>query len=268
MLYDILPIFVIIASLGVIIFILAKKMPKVASVDTKKIPAEVQGEIKKNLLERKIDRTLTGFGDKVKPARDKVFETLRGRLDKFKEAVSGLEEKQKEKDKESIKEEPEVLNKEIDSLLGRAVSLVDKEEFSEAEKKYLEIISLDERNIVAYAGLGELYYKKKELEGAKEVMEYVLKLADNDYGELEASDYVLLALIYRDLKDYKKALNTIRRAVELEPKSPKNLDLLCKISIISKNRKEAEEALERLSKVNPDNEKVREYRQEIKKMSA
>ena len=51
MLYDILPIVIIIFSLAIIIFILIKKVPKIAAVDIKKIPEERQGQIKRDLIE-------------------------------------------------------------------------------------------------------------------------------------------------------------------------------------------------------------------------
>ena len=95
-------------------------------------------------------------------------------------------------------------------------------------------------------------------------MEYVVKLAENGYGELEATDFALLALIYEDLENFDKAFRNIKRAAELEPNNPKNLDLLCKISIISKNKEEAVKACDRLAQVNPGNEKIKEFRREIR----
>ena len=266
MLYDILPIILILLSLGAVVFILMKKMSQVSMIDIKKIPREVQSDVKKDLIEKKIDRKLVGLGEKFRPLGDLVGGFWDRYFKGFKKRVAALEGKYKHEDKESVKGEPEVLEKDVFSLFKQAELLVSKGKMVEAEKKYLEVISLDDRNIVAYAGLAGIYYKSKELAGAKEAMEYVFKLADSGYGEIEAADLVLLVLIYMGLKKYDKAFLRMREAIKMEPNSPKNLDLLCKISIISKNKKEASLACEALARVNPGNKRIVEYRREVKKL--
>lgn len=263
MLYDILPIIVIVVSLGGIIFILMKKMRRAAGIDVEKIPAEVQNKVKKELIEKKIERKMDDFGAKFKPLGEGMGQVFEKSFDRFKKAISSWESEYKKKSKQTIKEEGGTLDKEIIFLLEEADSLAREERWELAEKKYLEAISLDERNIVAYAGLGEIYYKEKELEGAREAMEYVFKLAENGYGEVEASDFRLLGLIYEELGDYKKAFARVKKASEMEPRNPKNLDLLCKISIMVKNKEEAVKACEELAKVDAGNKKVGEYRLEI-----
>lgn len=266
MIYDILPIIVIIISLAIIVFILIKKIPKVAKIDLERIPQEAQGQVKKELLEQRVTRKLSNFGRWIRPLGQKGKVFFIDYFNKFKNKISDWEYKYGEKHRESFKKQPQALKKEGGILLDEAKSLMKAGRARKAEEKYLKVVSIDPRNIFAYAGLGEIYYKNQELEGAKEAMEYVVKLAENGYGELEATDYVLLSLIYQDLGDYKGALRSIKEALKLEPNNPKNLDLLCKISIISKNRKEALRACERLARTNPDNEKIEEFRAEIKKI--
>lgn len=266
MIYDILPIIVIIISLAVIVFILIKKIPKVATVDIERIPEEAQGQVKKDLLEKRVTRKLSNLGEWIRPLKQKGKAFFVNYFNKFKNKISDWEHKYGEKHRESFKKQPQALKEEVGILLDEAESLMKAERARKAEEKYLKVVSIDPRNILAYAGLGEVYFKNKELEGAKEAMEYVVKLAENGYGELEATDYVLLSLIYQDLGDYKKALGSIKEALRLEPSNPRNLDLLCKISIISKNKKEAVRACERLARTNPDNEKIKEFREEIKKL--
>ena len=266
MLYDIFPIIIIIVSLAIIVFILLKKIPRVAAVDIKKIPEETQGQIKRDLIEKKIDRKLSFLGRKLKPLSEKAGESFTEQFNKFKKKISDLEHKYKERDK-GLAKDFSVSAHEIKNLIEEADCFVREESLEKAEKKYLEVISADSRNIMAYAGLGNIYYKKRELIGAQEAMEYVVKLAENGYGELEAADFALLALIYKDLEDFGKALRSIRKAVKLEPNNPKNLDLLCKISIISRNREEAVKACDKLAQVNPSNEKIKEFREEIKKLN-
>jgi len=266
MLYDIVPIIIIVSSLVAIVFILIRKLPRVSEIDLGKIPKEVQNEVKKNLIEKKIGRKLSDLEQKVKPIGRGMGGVLGKFLSGIKERASELEGKYKEETRKQVKDDPERAGKKVDSLLEEAEDLREEDRLDEAEKKYLEIVGLDSHNIMAYAGLGEIYYKSKEFMGARESMEYVMKLAANGHGEVEGDDFVLLALIYKELGELKKALESIKKASKLEANNPKILDLLCKISIISKNKKEAVEACERLKKVNPDNEKVKEYKLEIKKL--
>lgn len=266
MIYDVLPILLIVISLAIIIYILIKKIPEVAAVDTSKIPKEVQREVKRGLIERRLERKIGGWGEKIKPGWKMAGGFFGRHFKKAKEKIIDWESKYKEKHLEVLKKEPEAAKKEAGDLLKEAEELIGAEKIEEAEKKYLEIVSLDPRNILAYAGLGDLYFKKRELEGAKEAMEYVIKLAVNGYGEAEAKDYVLLAMIYKELGEFKLSLANIKRATDLEPNNPKNLDLLCEISIMNKNRRGAWEACNRLSRTNPDNEKIKEFRKMIGEM--
>jgi len=255
----------IIVSLAIMIFILTKKIPMAASVDIEKIPEEAQDLVKKDLIERKIDRKLNVLIEKIKPLSEKISRSFGEQFKNFKKRIINLEHKYKEKDKGLVKNSAS-LKQNIKTLLEEADCLAKEESPEKAEKKYLEVIGLDNRNIIAYAGLGNIYYKKGEFIGAREAMEYVVKLAENGYGELEATDFVLLSLIYKSLNDFKNAFKSIKKAIKLEPNNPKNLDLLCKISIINRDKKEAKDACDKLESVNPDNESINEFRKEIGKI--
>jgi len=47
---------------------------------------------------------------------------------------------------------------------------------SEAEKKFIEIISLDPKNLKAYKGLGQVYLELKEYKQAEQTFMFVLQL--------------------------------------------------------------------------------------------
>ena len=57
---------------------------------------------------------------------------------------------------------------------------IDKENFADAEKKYVEALTLDDKSYQAYQGLGQLYLLQKDYEHAKETFEFLLKLNQED----------------------------------------------------------------------------------------
>ena len=53
----------------------------------------------------------------------------------------------------------------------------------------------------------------------------------------------------------------IRKSLEIQPNSPKYLDFLLQVSIMVQDKKLANETLQSLAKVNPENQKLEEYKE-------
>ena len=60
-----------------------------------------------------------------------------------------------------------------------------------------------------------------------------------------------------------KALEVYQLASRVEPKSPRVLDLLLEACILNKKRVMAKNTLNKLKKVNPDNQKLDEFKKRI-----
>ena len=61
------------------------------------------------------------------------------------------------------------------STIEEARSLARDLKYGDAERKYLEVLGLDKRNVEAYKGLAALYLKQKMLPQAKETFEFLLR---------------------------------------------------------------------------------------------
>jgi protein O-GlcNAc transferase len=172
--------------------------------------------------------------------------------------------------------------------------LVDQEDYDEAEKKYIEIISLEPKNVEAYRGLGNLYFIQNNYEDAKQTFNHVLKINKEDdmaYAKLgaiaaesgdlkDAKDSYLqsiniqnkaihffeLAEVCYKLEEYADATKNLEKALEIEPNNPKYLDILITVCIAAKNKAKAADVLDRLNEVNPDNQKIEEFAAEIKEL--
>jgi Tfp pilus assembly protein PilF len=162
--------------------------------------------------------------------------------------------------------------KRIRSLVLQAKEAVKKEDRAAAEEKLLEVISLDRKNLTAFAQLAALYAGQKKWPEARETYEYALKLAKHkertDLGESVLQEiYFALAGVEKEAEDLAAALENIREALELEPNSPRYLDLIIDLSIMRKDKDLAQEYLAKLAAVNPDNQKLGEWQEKIEKLS-
>lgn len=270
MIYDIIPIIIIILALAVTIFILLRKVPQLSSFEAENTLEEKQKKVKKYLLENRLDRKIEDFGRNLggylRPLTGKFIRAIEKWIKDFKDKISKAEEKYNRVRKRTIRAKPGLAQEKAKLLIGEAYDLLEQENFNEAEKNYIEAISYDHQNVLAYRGLGKLYIATKEFKEARESFEHVAKLIARGAGKTELNDFISLGLIYAEIGEPKRALNNFKKAWKLEPDNPKNLDFLCAASIIAKDKETAKKAYEGLKRVNPENQKLGEFEEEIKKL--
>jgi len=262
--YNIIPFIIILLCLAAILAIVIKKLPLLAVFDVKSIPEVKEAETKNKIMEERMERRLKVLYNKIKPFLQLLGNFFQRKFKDSQAKIAKLEEKYKSKAKKEAlvtKEEFLSLEKRIENILQDAANLVKSENYDAAEKKYIEILSLDAKNIAAYRGLGDLFIVQKQFQEAIQTLKHILKLNKND-----GLAHFELAEIYDRLEDYDNAVNNISQALAEEPVNPRYLDLWLKISIIVKNKEMAKEALERLKAVNPDNAKIPELELKIREI--
>ncbi len=287
-------ILAIISFIGVAYFFV-KKFPLAARIDVNTLIETKQQEIKKNMLEQRLRRVLL---DRTKIWREKSKVVLKV----LKNILAGMYHDLLEKEKQLLNKRRQAksvaavgmtsLQQRLDNLLTLAKEHIKKDELAEAEKKFLEIISLDPKNIDAFEGLGDIYIELKKYDEAKEVFEYLLKLSSAEayfhdklgqvsraQGHLQEAEAQFrisvemnnqnanylhnLAEVYVLEAEYDKAVEYFEKALNLEPKNPKYLDALLNISIIRKDKVRAGQVLNVLIEVNPENKKISEWQEQI-----
>lgn len=276
--YEIMPFVLIIASLSVIIFIVARKFPMLANLDITTIKAEKETRFKEQIISNRLKRNVADVSNRtsraLKPAWQKIAksgEWAYKRLGELREEYSA-ERELTDEDRKS----------KIDSLFAEAEELERKEEWDEMEKRLIEIIGLESKSIKAFKLLGQAYLEKKTFDDARQTYEHILRLADNEeddlplmadqaaakqrQGELEAEKCLAwdnLSYIAKLEEDWDEALSDIRKALAIEANNPRLLDSLLEISIIKKDKISAQEAYEKLALVNPENQKLDELKGKI-----
>ncbi|RLJ05330.1 MAG: hypothetical protein DRP16_06310 [Candidatus Aenigmatarchaeota archaeon] len=292
--FTIILLAIIIICLILIGLTVGRKFPLLANINIHELQAEKQAEVKAALLEKRFKRR---FGFVINffhsPAWQKFFSFIK----KAYQKTVDLEKKYKEEQRAKKMARLSQFEREerIKEKLTDAEDLIKQENYSEAEKTYIEIVALDPLNIPAYLGLAKIYLKQKDFEHAKELYEHILKInsqsdrAFSGLGDIAAQQgnweqaknnyqksielakknpeyYLDLAAAYYKLDKPGRALTAVRRASELEPNNPKYLDFLIEAAIINKNKILALDAFNKLKNINPDNQKLAEFRKRIQEL--
>lgn len=256
--YDIIPLIIMVVSLAGIIFIIVRKFPVLAAIDVGSIKKEQEAEKKEKIIAARLERKIRGLGKILAALLLPIVLRLKGWFQKIYSKILEWEKYYAKKKTKAPVAVPEMEQK-IKALSFAAEEDMKEGKIDEAEKKYIEIISLDHRNIEAYKKLGRLYLEQKNYDHAHETLEHILKLNPND-----AETLIDLGLLQKQKGENEKALLTFERAVQLEPADPQNLDFLIEMSIIVGNKVLAEETFKKLREANPENQKLAEFEERIK----
>lgn len=260
--FNIIPLLIILGCLALIMAILIRKFPHAAALDVTGIPTEKSAATKKNILHSRIDR-------KVRESFSHIFERVSSVGRTAKEAARGMKERLMrmervlEKTQEAHEEVAETRpltdeEKRIALLLAEAEEFVNAEEYATAEKKYIEAISINPKHIESYRGLGELYLLQNEFDQAKETFAHILRLDASDHQA-----HFELAEVHERLGNLTDAIAEVEKALEFEPEHVKYLDFLLSVSIQQGDKARAQATLERISDINPENNKIDHWQQEI-----
>ncbi|MFA5359104.1 MAG: tetratricopeptide repeat protein [Patescibacteria group bacterium] len=290
---NIIALAVIVICLLVVIIIIVKKFPALSNIDVNASSSGQDSLVKKRIVREKLRRNLVEssrkMAKKMKPTLEKIF----GSFKTTYQNVLDLEKRYRAKVSAHTPQEKEKIIQQAGDLVSEGRKLTEEEEFEAAERKFIDAISLDHKNIEAYQGLGDLYWEKGKLDQAQETFEYIIKMnADNfdaysrlgniaiAQGDLEkargyylksleldsqaAVRYFDLANVYKESRDYSSAKDSLEKAVGLEPNNPRYLDSLIDICIIVGDKDEAKDTLAHLKKVNPENNKIKEFAKKIR----
>lgn len=289
---DIILIVLAVLSLAFIIWLVVKKFPRLKNINVDDMPEIKAQRQKEQILKGRLGRLWKSYFEKFNnstlPLQEKVNDFFGEYYNKLKKAERDIKIKGHQRLTTSV----DKLHTAND-LLTEAKKHINSEEYQKAEDSLVDVLSFDEHNIDAYKLLAEVYRFKKEYLQAKETLEYLLKLtndedaavysslaniakergnlkqAEEDYIKsisLSSDNYVYflaLAEVYLDLEENEKSLEIAQNALALSPKNPRILDFLINLSIIMQDKELAMQYLEKLKEVNPENNKISEFLEEI-----
>jgi len=256
----VLGLFLIIAGAAAIIFVLFRRVPTVALIDVKTIPVDASAKKKEEII---ADRIIRNLALKSKPFLKTVAHVWAWLRERFRELAHRVFELERRSEHLARKEwDALTASTRMHAMAREADALVKEERYVEAEKKYIEALSIEQKNPKLYERLGRLYMRNKNYDQARDTLRFASRLSPND-----ASVVASLGEIAMAREEYADAITYFQHVVSLRPRSPRYLDFLLEACIMGGNRVGAKEALAQLSAVNPENAKLAEFDKRIRGMN-
>jgi Tfp pilus assembly protein PilF len=267
----------------VILFILIKKIPKLRVLDVETVPEEQAARVRERILLERMKRKTDKGKAVIKKGTKPVFKIFGNFFRRIFKKVGDLEKKYQKESKTTNLTSSE-MKKTTQKLFDAAQKFTDSEDYKNAEKNCIEIISIDPKNIKAYKLLGQVYFEQKEYKQAQETYSYILKLEQKNSTTIEKKDkagqkyktvsnaheladaYVDLGEVFRFLEDYLQARNHIEKALELEPNNPRNLDHMLEVAFLLKDKSLCFDTIKQLESVNPDNQKLKDLKDKLNQL--
>ncbi len=129
------------------------------------------------------------------------------------------------------------------------ITLAYSREYKDAETFWKAAIEDAPGRANFYSVLGKVYYDRNSYREAKEYWGKAVELTVNHDPDF----YNNLAVVYKKLKEYDKAIDMAEKAIELDPDKPEYRYFLGKMLYDQKYYKEAQKHLEKHAEIKPDN---------------
>ena len=255
---------VIILCIGVLAYFYFNKRKKLTQLDLDAMKTHRQQQVKTRVVENRMKRKYSQAVNKIAPAFKKASQPLKKATGKLAGKISSLEKKYKEE--ESAKEpktleEKESLRQNVNQMIAEGSTLLEKEDYAGAEKKLIEVLSVDAQNLDAYKKLADVYSAQKDYSHAKETLEFIASSNPNDEMIWRS-----LGKIYAIEEDKENALKYFQKARDLAPNNPKNIVLVIEESLELNRKDIAIPAIDKLKEVNPDNKKLTQYLEKLENL--
>ncbi len=219
---------------------------------------------KKELILRRTEREVSEAWHKMLTYVRPIIHGTHGIILKWYHALVELEQRYR-KSVEALKLTGPQKVERITKMLDQADEEMAKEEWSQAEAKLIEVLTLQKTHLRAYEGLAEVYWNMGKWKEAMETYKFVARLLQE---KTPIGYYYRWAEAAKSCERYSQAIKALSKALELEPNNPRTLDLLTENAILDANLALAKESLEKLRVANPENQKIVDFEKRIQELAA
>ncbi|MFH1535153.1 MAG: tetratricopeptide repeat protein, partial [Patescibacteria group bacterium] len=230
MIIDITAFVLVVISSVVLLVISFRKFSILATIDVDTVPQERLDQKKEDIIEMRLRRKFEWLRDRIlivgKPILKGVGNFFRFIYHKALELEKNYQDKSQPISDKGATNQQKVL-----ALMSEGEELIREEEYVQAEKKFIQVISMDHMNITAYDNLGKTFMGQRDYEHAIEALQHALKL-----DEKNSSTHHDLGMVYKEIGDLDKAIMYVKKAVKMDPNNPRYLDCLIEISILHKDK--------------------------------
>ncbi len=257
---------IVLLSMTSVIVVIVRKFPVLSVLNTDNIPGEKEASFKRSIIKKRVDRDLAKIGGSLQRLGDNAKILVKKSLFFLERNLNVQKISYIKKSLISVDKKEEIIKE-----LFKEAELAEKEEDEfVAEAKYLEIINLDQKNTRAFFYLGELYYKVSKYTESIQTLNHALKLAMKEKSNKELDEDLSVAEIYfalaksgREIDRIDYSIDCLVEALDIEPNNPRYLDLILDLSIIKKDKGLAWTYYNKMSKINPENNKLNSWYAEI-----
>ncbi|MBI4253345.1 hypothetical protein HY623_04205 [Candidatus Uhrbacteria bacterium] len=282
MIITIVSIIITIACLSLLLSIIGKRWNAVQAIDLESLPSERDARVKKKILTDRFKRQYNQVKARAHLSAAPLVGMVRDRLGRIGASlIEVLPRPRSIGARPAVSAEQEGVSSappRIEHALSDAARLCDAGEFEEAEKRYIDIIAKDAKNLAAYEGLSSIYLRQKEWASAREVLEFLcaylreqrkkeLDPQARSAVEMSLAEWLKeLAVVYLATEKGELAEQASIESLELQPQNPKFLDASLEMYIILGKKREARAALSRLRQTNPENQKLEDFEKRIENL--
>ncbi len=247
----------------IVLVILMRKVPQLRVINVAALPAERVKQVKEAIIMQRM-RRLTGkrldrvfgffraLGTSASRLGRRAVQRVYAMEQYYKKLQQGLGGTGHATDEGTIRR-----------LMEEAAGFIKEEEYFQAEKRLIEIISHNPKHVKAYEELGNLYLLDKKYVQARETLSFAAKLDPKD-----ASIQVSLGELESKESNAPAAMKRFATAVKLRPHNPKYIDYLIEAAIASKDGAEARRGIALLREVNPENQKLVEFETRVAELGS
>lgn len=256
----ILGLVLILSGIIGIVSVLLRLIPTTALIDVATVPVDRSAKRKEEIIAERLVRKASA---KIEPVRVFFLNIALYLRSQFRRLAHKAFELERHSERLARTQwDALTASTRMHALAREADDLVKEAKFGEAEKKYIEALSIEQKNPKLYEKLGRLYLRVKQYDQARDTLRFASRLSPND-----ASVVAFLGEVAFAREEYSDAVTYFQHAVSLRPRSPRYLDLLLESCIIAGNRALAKDALVQLAAVNPENAKLNDFDRRIKAMN-
>jgi tetratricopeptide (TPR) repeat protein len=279
---------------GIIALVLFRHWKEIRLLDPETIRAEQERKVRDRIVRQRFDRKLRHF---LVPMQ-RASRALGGRLTQtYRQVEERLAHAARLPARQEAGGDMSEPSDSVRALLAEAAQHERAGRFAEAERAYLEILRHDDRQFQAYRGLGALYMTQRQYPQAREIFLFLDRLqgcddtcyasladiaeSQGDTGQVEAmrkraveansrnaARHAELAGFYLSHGSPDYALASARRAADLDPETPRMLELCVEAAILVPDRAEAERRYQRLTSLTNDRRVLLALKDKIDAMPA
>lgn len=284
------------ASFGIASFLVLRHWKELSLLDPHSIKEEQEKQKREQIILRRFERFRVNQIEPMKRAGRGVWRSFLQGYERMESRLKSIESFYRQAKRPFATVAPSTRER-ILTLLGEARSLMRDLKWAEAERRLLEILSLDPRSADAYKCLGLIYLKQKLYEQARETYQFLLKMKRQDdatyagLAEIEEAEgnvaraeqmrlkavessprqpyrHAELAGFYLSHGEAAKAWPSAKRASDLEPTSAKYLELSLEAAILLDDLKEARARLDRLRLLSEDRTRYQSWKEKVEALAA